>query len=256
MLIRIILINLISAISPVLHAGQQLTDISPSTGECVVLLHGLGRTSKSMEKLNQAFLRHGFTTANIQYPSREFPIAELAKKAVEEGVSSCLDNNATRIHFVSHSLGGILIRYYLSRYKIERLGKVVQIAPPNQGSMVAETFRNQQWFKWLTGPSGQQLGTGSESIPLMLGPVDFPLGVIAGNEHHPVDNWMAEMMPGDSDGKVQVDHARVDGMADFIVLPFNHITIMAQDAVIHQVLYFLEHGKFDHGPKMHNNSGD
>ena len=216
--------------------------------QCVVLLHGLARTSHSMEKMEQEILRQGFVTANIDYPSRTMKIEQLAELAVSAGVESCRSQNAHVVHFVSHSLGGILVRYYLSQNELPELGKVVMLAPPNQGSLIADTFRNEQWFKWLTGPAGQQLGTDKHGIPGLLSAVDYPTGVIAGNDHNPVDNWMAEIIPGEDDGKVAVESAKLDGMADFIVLPSSHITIMKDDAVIEQSIYFLQRGHFSHGP--------
>ena len=217
--------------------------------QCVVLLHGLARTYHSMEKMEQALLYAGYLTANIDYPSRTMKIQDLASMAVKEGVDSCKSQAASQINFVTHSLGGILARYYLAKNSLPQLGRVVMLAPPNKGSLVADQFRNEHWFKWLTGPTGQQLGTGKEGIPGLLGAVDYPTGIIAGDEHSPVDNWMAEIIPGEDDGKVSVEHAKVEGMSDFIVLPYTHISIMKKDQVIRQTLYFLKKGRFDHPVK-------
>jgi pimeloyl-ACP methyl ester carboxylesterase len=215
--------------------------------QCVILLHGLARTSHSMNKMEQALLDAGYVTANIDYPSRTMKIQDLATMAISDGLAVCQSQGASQIHFVTHSLGGILARYYLAKNELTRLGRVVQLAAPNQGSLIADEFRNHQWFKWLTGPAGQQLGTGKDGIPgLLLGVADYSIGVIAGNEHSPVDNWMAEIIPGEDDGKVAVERAKLEGMSDFIVLPYTHITIMKQDQVILQTLYFLNHGRFKH----------
>ena len=216
--------------------------------QCVVLLHGLARTSHSMEKMEQEMLRQGFVTANIDYPSRTMKIEDLAELAVSAGVERCRSQKADVVHFVTHSLGGILVRFYLTENDLPELGRVVMLAPPNQGSLIADTFRNEQWFKWLTGPAGQQLGSDKDGITGLLSAVDYPTGVIAGNEHNPVDNWMAEIIPGEDDGKVAVESAKLGGMADFIVLPSSHITIMKDDAVIEQSLNFLQRGHFNHEP--------
>jgi pimeloyl-ACP methyl ester carboxylesterase len=213
---------------------------------CVVLVHGLARTSYSMRNMEQALQAAGYQTVNVDYPSRSHPIQDLAAMVGEAAVKGCGVHGSNRIHFITHSLGGILVRYYLARNSIEGLGRVVMLAPPNQGSLLTDQLRSEAWYQWLTGPAGQQLGTGSEGIPGKLGPVDFPLGVIAGNVHSPIDNWLAQMIPGEDDGKVSVDRARVDGMRDFLVLPYTHISIMQEDEVITQSLHFLAHGHFDH----------
>ncbi len=214
--------------------------------QCVILLHGLARTRHSMDKMEQALIDAGYATANIDYPSRSMKIQDLTSMAVEDGLATCQLQGARQIHFVTHSLGGILARYYLAKNSLPQLGRVVMLSPPNKGSLVADQCRNEHWYKWLTGPGGQQLGTGKNGIPGLLGPVDYPTGVITGNEHSPLDNWMAEIIPGEDDGKVSVEHAKLEGMSDFIVLPYSHITIMKQDQVIQQTLYFLNHGTFNH----------
>ena len=215
-------------------------------GQCVILLHGLARTSHSMDKMEQALIDAGYATANIDYPSRSMKIQDLTELAMNEGVNDCQSKDAAAIHLVTHSMGGILARYYLAKNKLPKFGHLVQLAPPNQGSLVTDQFRQEQWYKWVTGPAGQQLGTGKDGIPGLLGAVDYSAGVIAGNEHSPLDNWLAEVIPGEDDGKVSVSHAKVEGMADFIVLPYTHISIMKQDQVIAQTLHFLKHGNFNH----------
>ena len=220
--------------------------------QCVVLLHGLARTSHSMDKMELALIDEGYTTANIDYPSRTMKIQDLSALAVADGVNKCREKGAGTINIVTHSLGGILARYYLAKNNLPEFGHLVQLAPPNQGSLIAEKFRNEQWFKWLTGPAGQQLGTGKDSIPAVLGPVDYSTAVIAGDDNNPVDNWMAEIIPGVDDGKVSVENAKVEGMADFIVLPVTHISIMKEDEVIRQTLLFLNSGRFDHESVVSN----
>ena len=143
-------------------------------------------------------------------------------------------------------MGGILARYYLTINNLPELGHLVQLAPPNKGSLFVDQFRNEHWYIWLTGPAGQQLGTGKDGIPGLLGAVNYSTGVIAGDEHSPIDNWMSEIIPGVDDGKVSVENAKVEGMSDFIILPYTHISIMKQDEVISQTLHYLREGKFKH----------
>jgi hypothetical protein len=209
--------------------------------DCVVLLHGLARTSSSMVPLEKALENSGFTVVNVDYPSRELPIEELSPLAVKSGIDSCPEE--TKIHFVAHSLGGILVRYYLEDNSIQQMGRVVMIAPPNQGSEVIDNLRNAPGFKMLNGPAGQQLGTDEASIPSNLGSVDYEVGVIAGTRtFNPI---LSLFLPNPDDGKVSVVRTRVEGMKDFIEVPYSHPFLMKEGLVIEQSISFLQKGEFD-----------
>ncbi|GAB5451399.1 MAG: alpha/beta fold hydrolase [Halioglobus sp.] len=214
----------------------------PASADCVVLLHGLARTATAMEPMADALASHGYAIANIDYPSREFPVETLAVTAVEEGIAACPEEGS--IHFVTHSLGGILVRYYFEHHEIERLGRVVMLAPPNKGSEVVDDYRSVPGFALINGPAGQQLGTDGSSIPNSLGPVTFEAGVIAGSRSF--NPLLSQSLPNPDDGKVSVDATRVEGMADFIVVPHSHPFIMSAESVMAQTLHFLQHGRFEH----------
>jgi pimeloyl-ACP methyl ester carboxylesterase len=209
--------------------------------DCVVLLHGLARTPGSMAALADAFSEHGYAVVNVGYPSRSKPIEELAPLAVSQGLAGCPEN--TTVHFVTHSLGGILVRYYLETHDIADLGRVVMLAPPNQGSEVVDRIKGIPGFRLLNGPAGAQLGTDENSVPLQLGPVEFELGVIAGSEtFNPI---LSLYLPNPDDGKVSVASTRVQGMKDFLVVPHSHTFMMQIPEVIEQTLLFIETGAFD-----------
>ncbi len=213
--------------------------------QCVVLLHGLGRTDASMRKIERALSDDGYAVVNLKYPSRSAPIAELADAAIEGGLESCRERDASSIHFVTHSLGGILLRHYLSGRDIDGLGRSVMLAPPNQGSEAADRYRRVPGFGLLNGEAGYELGTGDDSVPLQLGPVDFDLGVIAGDRT--IDPVTSLMLPNPDDGKVSVASTRVEGMNDFIVLHHSHAFIMRSKETIRQIRHYLQRGRFDHG---------
>lgn len=216
---------------------------------CVVLLHGLGRTHRSMAPMAAFLKTAGYYCANIDYPSTDHAIEALAETAVTEGIASCRQAApGAPIHFVTHSMGGILVRYYLSQRQVAELGSVVMISPPNQGSEAAQSLQGLAFYRWLNGPAGQQLGTGPGSLPAALGPVDFPLGIITGNQSGIFDFWLTGVFSGENDGKVSVERAKVAGMTDFIVLPHNHTFIMQQEDVMDQVRYFLKNGRFRRRP--------
>jgi pimeloyl-ACP methyl ester carboxylesterase len=213
-----------------------------AVADCVILLHGLARTASAMQSLEKKLEEAGFSVANIDYPSREKPVEELAPLAINAGVAACPKEGS--IHFVTHSMGGILVRYYMQHERLDRLGRVVMLAPPNQGSEVVDDFAGIPGFEAMNGPAGLQLGTGEDSLPRSLGPVDFELGVIAGSATF--NPLLSQSLPNPDDGKVSVESTRVDGMKDFIVVPYSHPFIMRAQVVIEQTIYFLREGTFDH----------
>ncbi|WP_317929390.1 esterase/lipase family protein [Halioxenophilus sp. WMMB6] len=210
--------------------------------ECVVLLHGLARSDASMAKLAKRLQSEGFTVVNVDYPSREQTIAELSELAVAKGIEQCRLQQSEPINFVTHSLGGILVRYYYSNHEPEQLHRVVMLGPPNQGSEVVDHLKNVPGFALLNGPAGQELGTDEASVPKKLGPVFFELGVIAGTES--INLLLSSYLPNPDDGKVSVASTKVEGMCGFVSLPTSHPMMMKNKQVIDEVVSFLSHGYF------------
>jgi triacylglycerol lipase len=219
-----------------LGAGVQST-------ENVILLHGLCHTPHSMAKMQRALIQAGYTVHNVDYPSRTAPIQTLADDAISKAIADCRQDGATRIDFVTHSLGGILVRSYLAHHTIPELGRVVMLAPPSQGSEVVDKLGRLSLFKWINGPAGNQLGTDKNSVPNQLGPAHFVVGVIAGDRSI---NWINSLLiPGPDDGKVSVKRAKLAGMSDFIVIHATHPFITRNDRAIRQTIQFLRTGKFN-----------
>ncbi len=211
--------------------------------ECVVLLHGLARTSSSMSIMREALSDEGFLVANVDYPSRDHTIESLTTLAVEEGLEECrVHDGVEKIHFVTHSLGGILVRQYLSVNTIDELGRVVMLGPPNQGSGAVDELVDVPGFDWINGPAGRQLGKGEESVPLKLGPVDFELGVIAGSLS--IDPITSAVLDDPDDGRVSVVDTRVEGMDDFVVVEHSHAFMMRMQRPIDLTIEFLRSGSF------------
>ena len=218
--------------------------ISPLfANEPVILLHGLCRTERSMRPIQQALEREGFTVMNVDYPSRERTVEELSESVLSPVMAECRANGATQVHFVAHSLGGILIRQYAANHPDAPIGRVVMLGPPNAGSEVVDRLGEWRLFSWINGPAGKELSTSQSSVPNRLGPVRFQAGILAGNRSI---NWINSLMmiEGPDDGKVSVERTKLEGMTDHLVLPTSHPFLLRNREAIAQTTEFLRHGKF------------
>ncbi len=210
------------------------------SGKQVVLLHGLARSAGSMHSMADYLQDHGFEVCNIDYPSRHHQIEILAAEFVVPAIQDCFATGS--INFVTHSLGGIIVRQLAAEHDQINIGRVVMLAPPNQGSEVVDKLGNFGVFSWINGPAGQQLGTASDALPNQLGPADFELGIIAGNRS--INLILSTLIPGSDDGKVAIKRTALDGMRDFLLVEQTHPFIMGGDEVQSQSLHFLQNGRF------------
>lgn len=214
-----------------------------SSNEFVVLLHGLGRSRFSMNRIARKLDSTGYAILNCGYPSTRQNIQQLVDRYVSKAVAECKRRNADKIHVVTHSLGGILIRAYLQQDPLPEGSRIVMLSPPNHGSEVADFLKQIRLFEWILGPSAMQLGTTVESLPNQLKPIPLQTGVITGDASS--DPWFSALIPGAHDGKVSVASARLDEMQDFLVIPSGHTFIMQSPTAINQILAFLKHGRFN-----------
>ncbi len=218
-----------------------MTTNNSATTECVILLHGLARSAHSMDKMAEKLTEHGYKVLNIDYPSRAYSIEELAEQTISDALKQC---QGMPVSFVTHSMGGILVRQFLSNHKLENLNKVVMLGPPNKGTEIVDKLSHLPGFSFINGEAGMQLGTGELSVPNQLGKANFDVGIIAGTQS--INLLLSSLIPDTDDGKVSVESTKVDGMNDHIEMPTTHVFMMRNDAVIAQVICYLEQGKFNH----------
>jgi hypothetical protein len=197
-----------------------------------------------MNSLERSLRGEGYIVVNDSYPSTEADINTLSA-IVGEGIAQCRKANAENIHFVTHSLGGILVRQYFQNTVVPEAKRVVMLGPPNHGSEVASHHRDQWWFKSITGPAGQELGVESTSTPNQLKRIPLEVGIIAGTAS--LDPWFSDIIPGPHDGKVSVESTLLDEMTDFVTVPQSHTFMTEAREVYELVSAFLTNGRFTSG---------
>ncbi len=219
-------------------------ELKPMTGRVLIVLHGLTRTRGAMKPIGK-FIQDGsdITVINVSYASTRTSIDEHA-----EGLASVIEHlpEVTEINFLGHSMGSIVVRYYIGKYKPEgdeRFGRMVMLAPPNNGSRLAQRLQDNFLFKTFWGVSGQDLSRNWDEIEKTLATPEFEFGVIAGGqpEQSALDN---PLLSGKNDLVVSVEETRLIGAHDFMQQRLLHSTMMKQKEVWQAALSFLENGYF------------
>lgn len=192
--------------------------------------------------LEFAARRRGYSVINWGYPSIRDSVRGHSERLHRE-LTDRLRSEARRVHFVTHSMGGIILRQYLADASLPNVGRVVMLAPPNQGSEVADQLKDWWLFRRTTGPAGQELTTDATG-PASLPTIPVELGIIAGSRA--TNPLFARWIDGANDGKVAVERTTLPGMKDFLVVPRGHTMLPWVPQVIRQTLHFLEVGTFQH----------
>jgi len=215
--------------------------------DTVVILHGIGHSRWNMYWVERAMKREGYATVNISYPSLDNEIPALAAYINAKLAAGKVWDRQGRVHFVTHSMGGLVARRYLDDFRAdipqEKMGRLVMIAPPNGGSEVADFLKNFPPYKWSFGPAGQQLTTAFRQTDTTV--PWYETGIIAGTRGWPyfVATWLID---GEHDGRVAVEKTKMNGMKDHIALPATHSFISWKGDVHGQIKNFLNEGQFQH----------
>jgi len=195
-----------------------------------------------MERIQWTLQAAGYQVVNVSYPSRRYSVERFSEDYLPEVMATKVPVGATKVHFVTHSLGGIVLRQYLAHHTVTNLGRVVMLAPPNHGSRLADTLRKGAIGRWILGPAGCELGTTGNDLPQRLGPVEFPLGVIAGDVS--LNPFFSRILEAPNDGKVTVESTKIAGMSDFVVVHSSHTWMMWRAQTLRCILAFLREGDF------------
>lgn len=228
------------------HPAVGWTGVLSSTPrhECVILIHGLGRSSFSLKLLEGYLKGEGYKTVSLDYSVTQ-SIEEVAEEQVAAAVAQCrAQYKADQIHFVTHSLGGIIVRYFLQKHELPSGSRLVMLAPPNQGSELADILNRLSVSRIAPIPAWRELGTGPKSLPNQLKPIAIKVGVIAGNRS--LNPLFSALIPGPDDGKVSLARTTLPEMADFLVVPSSHPYLLWRFETILQTAYFLKCGRFAH----------
>lgn len=215
----------------------------PTTAPSIILLHGFGGHPLQTALLARRLRVSGYDVANIGYPSWRWPIGRVLAH-LHRRITAASAHTPPSLHFVGHSMGGLLLRAYLARHQPHNLGRVVMLGTPNSGSELADLLYRIRLHPLILNHAGILLRTNRDAATQALfGTVNYPLGVIAG------DRAMIGALPNlvfraPNDGKVSVAATHLSGQSDHLILPVAHTAMIYSQPVADQVAHFLREGRF------------
>jgi pimeloyl-ACP methyl ester carboxylesterase len=233
------LLILVVFVSACVCAKPNIPDSPDGKNDVVYLLHGLGRSRFAMWVLASRLEDAGFNVYNIGYASINKTPEEILEN-ISRQINASLPDTDQTVHFVGHSLGGLLIRAYLEKTSIRNLGNIVLMGTPNKGTALVDNYRDSWWMQML-GPAALALSTDENSFPNAIGRPYYPVGIIAGVYG---DNDNDDILPGEDDGLVPLESTKIDGMTDFIAIETSHYMMRYNREVADQTIMFLRHGYF------------
>ncbi len=213
--------------------------------DLVILVHGLARSSTAMWLLEYRLEAAGYNTCAINYPSLGEPPEEILT-VISNEIERCQRRHleSPQTHFVTHSLGGPLIRAYLSAHHLSKLGRVVMLSPPNHGSDLVERFGDWEISRYFLGPTGLSLTSDHTSWLARKYKTPYDIGIIAGN--FTFNPLAAYFLDGRDDGAVSIEDMKLPHMTDFMEVSATHVTIRYSLVAADQTRHFLKNGQFDY----------
>ncbi len=221
-------------------AKRKERPVQSTEDHLILLIHGIGRSTGTFTNMKAAMLQQGHAAVSVSYPSTRRSIEAHAAQ-----IARLISNleNTKRISFVTHSMGGLVVRKLLARnddWKTKiTVDSIVQIAPPNQGSAIARWLKDNPLYKTVSGPAGQEL---TPEATARLPPLKHVFSIIAGGRN--TEKGYNPLLPGDDDGTVSVKETYLAGASDFLIIPAIHARLSNDPRTIKATLNFLRLGRF------------
>lgn len=212
--------------------------LPPMSGKAVILIHGIIRSSKSLDRLREPLEKDGYTVICFDYPSTRVTIEESGEHL--NSVMKSLDG-IEEINFIVHSMGGLVVRASLAKHADKRIKRMVMLGVPNLGAKMADQFKALGLFKTIFGPAGQQLVSGPDAPVSKLPTPQFEFAIVAGARG--TDNGFNPLIPGDDDGTVSVASTRLPGATDFMTVPVLHSFLMYSERASNGAMHFIKTGR-------------
>jgi pimeloyl-ACP methyl ester carboxylesterase len=236
---------------------RSLRTRSRQTSPCaagVVLLHGIAGRSLMLRRMERALQRAGFATLNLDYQSRKKSLDDLAED-IHPAIAAFAAKHDGPLHFVTHSMGGLLARVYITRHRPMRLGRVVMLGTPNGGSEIADRLKHISLYRAYFGPAGLQLVTTKDATLAALPPLDYEVGIVSGNRFlDPISALL--LLPWPNDGRVSVESCKLDDMADHTTVKASHMGLLVHPTAVRQTIAFLRNGHFETTRSMWRSARD
>lgn len=147
---------------------------------------------------------------------------------MKKEIANKYTDKTEKINFVTHSMGGIVVRYFLANNNLENINRIVMFAPPNKGSDLADKWSSFKLINYIMGPALKEMATDQNSLVNTISDLNYEIGIIA----------------GERDEKVSLEKTKLNEMTDFIVFPNEHTWIINNNKAIEATLNFLTEGKF------------
>lgn len=210
--------------------------------ETIILVHGLWMTGLELTILKHRLESHDYHCVMFSYASVTGSMVDHVRK-LRELAHDTAKQGCTRLHFVGHSLGGLVCYKLLESTHDLPPGRAVFLGTPVQGSRAMQAMS-----QWNLG----RAVVGDDALSELLPGVNRiwdgrrDLGIIAGSSNIGLGRMFSSDLSHDSDGTVRIAETQLPGAKDHIVLPVSHTSMVFANEVVHQVVCFLRDGKFEH----------